>query len=169
MLSTLRKMLTLSVTVACVTLNAQADVEQFVKHWEGFRSHSYKDAGEVWTIGWGTTSASPCLTHDLNAHSEINKLEADTLLQCHLEWVRAEILTMIEVELPHVAVDAVVSFAYNVGLGAFSESTLLQKLNRGDFHGAASEFDRWVYCDGKILRGLKRRRAAEKQLFLSAF
>ena len=63
--------------------------------------------------------------------------------------------------------DALVSFTYNLGAGALGSSTLLGKLNRGDFEGAADEFPKWNKAGGKVLNGLVKRRAAERSLFLS--
>jgi lysozyme len=63
--------------------------------------------------------------------------------------------------------DALVSFSFNVGVHAFSKSTLLKKLNREDYKGAKREFRRWVYAGGRRLQGLVNRRNQEAQLFLS--
>ena len=63
--------------------------------------------------------------------------------------------------------DALVSLTYNIGSGAFKNSTLLKKLNAGDYKGAANQFDVWVNAGGKRLQGLVNRRAKEKELFLS--
>lgn len=61
--------------------------------------------------------------------------------------------------------DALVSFAFNCGSLALSTSTLLKKLNSGDYEGAASEFMRWIHAGGKTITGLQRRRLLEKRLF----
>lgn len=63
-------------------------------------------------------------------------------------------------------IDALTSFAYNLGLHALADSTLLQKLIHGDAEGAAAEFDRWIYVNHKPSKGLMLRRAQEKALFL---
>jgi lysozyme len=63
--------------------------------------------------------------------------------------------------------DAMVSFSFNVGLGNLQASTLRMKYNRGDFSGAADEFLKWRKSNGVVLRGLERRREAERALFLS--
>jgi lysozyme len=63
--------------------------------------------------------------------------------------------------------DAMVSFAFNVGLGNLQSSTLRMKYNRADYQGAADEFLKWTKAGGKVLRGLERRREAERALFLS--
>ena len=60
---------------------------------------------------------------------------------------------------------ALTSFAYNAGLHALAESTLLRKHKAGNFEGAAEEFGRWIYGSGKLLPGLVRRRTAEAQLY----
>ena len=62
--------------------------------------------------------------------------------------------------------NALVDFAYNLGFNALKSSTLMSKVNAGDFNGAANEFTRWVYAGGKVLPGLVKRREAEKQLFM---
>lgn len=63
--------------------------------------------------------------------------------------------------------DALASLIFNIGLGAFEKSTLFARLKAGDAHGAASQFERWVYGGGKNLPGLVRRRAIERDVFLS--
>ena len=63
--------------------------------------------------------------------------------------------------------DALVSLVFNIGGGAFRKSTLLQKLNAGDYAGASNEFMRWIKAKGRVLGGLVTRRAAERALFLS--
>lgn len=73
----------------------------------------------------------------------------------------------VTVSLSQSQFDALVSFAYNVGIGAFRSSTLLRKLNAGDYQGAADQFLLWDKNDGKVMRGLTRRRQAERALFLS--
>ena len=67
--------------------------------------------------------------------------------------------------MKHHQFDALVSFAYNVGIGNLKSSTLLRKLNAGDYDGAALEFHRWKRSNGRVLPGLVRRRAAEALLF----
>ena len=61
--------------------------------------------------------------------------------------------------------DALVSFAFNLGLGALQSSTLRMKYNRGDVQGAADEILKWNKAGGKVLQGLVKRRAAERALF----
>jgi lysozyme len=74
----------------------------------------------------------------------------------------------VKVPLTQNQFDALVSLSYNIGVGAFKKSTLLKKLNSGDYKGAANQFDVWVNAGGKRLAGLVRRRAIEKKLFLGS-
>ncbi|WP_420285117.1 lysozyme, partial [Serratia liquefaciens] len=74
---------------------------------------------------------------------------------------------LVKVKITQGQFDALVSFAYNLGLRSLSTSTLLQKMNTGDKQGAANEFGRWVNAGGVKLNGLVMRRAAERELFLS--
>lgn len=73
----------------------------------------------------------------------------------------------VTVQLNQDQFDALVSFTFNLGEGNLKQSTLLKKVNAGDFAGAAKEFPRWNKADGKVLAGLVRRRASEALLFQS--
>ena len=73
----------------------------------------------------------------------------------------------VKVGLNQNQFDALVSLTYNIGIGAFSKSTLLKKLNAGDYKGTSNQFDVWVNAGGKRLDGLVKRRAKEKALFLT--
>lgn len=75
-------------------------------------------------------------------------------------------LTGVLPDLAQHEFDALASFIFNVGLGAFERSTLFGRLKAGDKMGAASQFARWVYANGQSLPGLVKRRAAERALFL---
>ena len=79
----------------------------------------------------------------------------------------SDVSNLVKVKLTQGQFDALVSFAYNLGARALSTSTLLQKLNAGDYTGAADEFPRWNKAGGKVLPGLTWRREAERALFLS--
>ncbi|EDH9820259.1 TPA_asm: lysozyme, partial [Salmonella enterica subsp. enterica serovar Typhimurium] len=78
-----------------------------------------------------------------------------------------DVSRLVKVKLTQGQFDALVSFAYNLGARTLSSSTLLRKLNSGDYAGAADEFLRWNKAGGKVLNGLTRRREAERALFLS--
>lgn len=126
---------------------------------------SYPDpasGGEPWTIGWGSTGP------------DVKKFTVWTQAQCDARLLHDlnkrfgpavdKLCEGIELE-PHQKA-ALVSFAYNLGEGRLEESTLLRKLRDGNVTGAGQEFLRWTYAGGKQMRGLVRRREAERALFL---
>src|SRR5699024_10985967 len=91
---------------------------------------------------------------------------ADYMLDRDLKSCAERVNACVVVPIEPNQLAALVSFVYNVGIGAFRHSTLLQKLNAGDYHQAADEFPRWKYANGKIMRGLVVRRRRERELFL---
>ena len=132
-----------------------------IKEFEGLRLTSYLCPAQVWTIGFGSTDRiMPGMT--------ITKERAEELLDEDLVRFEKGVLSAVKVDLNENQFSALVSFAFNVGLNAFDDSTLLKKLNWGDYEGAADEFKRWIWSDDRILEGLVRRREAERELFLSA-
>ena len=138
---------------------------QLIKSFEGCRLKAYKCPANVWTIGIGHTglvNGKP-ITPDLT----ITELMAETLLAIDLQKFENAINTKVKKPLTQNEFDALVSFVFNVGIGAFANSTMLKLLNQGNFELAAKQFDRWIYAKGKELNGLKKRRAAEKALFLT--
>jgi lysozyme len=76
-----------------------------------------------------------------------------------------DVRKVVSVPITQEQFDALVSFTFNVGGGALRSSTLLRKLNAGDCWGAGSEFPRWNKAKGRVLPGLVKRRAAERQMF----
>ena len=82
-----------------------------------------------------------------------------------MQGFAAQVAALLKVPTKQHQFDALVSFAYNCGIGNLRSSTLLRKLNAGDFPGAALEFHRWNRANGRVLAGLVRRRAAEALLF----
>lgn len=138
---------------------------QFIKDHEGLRLKSYKDAVGVWTIGYGHTSDG---YFNVEKGMEITNAKAVDLLKYDVQEAEAGIDNMLKEPLPNGNMyGAVVSLVFNVGLGNFRSSTLLKKLNRKDYDGAAKEFSKWVKAGGKTLPGLVRRRAEEKALFMT--
>lgn len=136
-----------------------------VKSFEGLRLQAYQDSVGIWTIGYGHTSmAGP---PDVYPGMVITEAEADQILRRDLDLFEAGVTRGIAIATNSDQFSAMVSFAFNVGLGAFRDSTLLRKHNAGDFAGAANEFLRWVYAGGQVLPGLERRRKAERALYLS--
>ncbi|EBG9759466.1 lysozyme, partial [Salmonella enterica] len=97
----------------------------------------------------------------------IDEATAERLLKTGLVGYENDVSRLVKVKLTQGQFDALVSFAYNLGARTLSTSTLLRKLNAGDYAGAADEFLRWNKAGGKVLNGLTRRREAERALFLS--
>ena len=92
--------------------------------------------------------------------------ECDYLLQTEIDKFTKGILARYSGPISQGELDAYVSFAYNVGLGAFERSTLLKKLKGGDRVGACNELKKWVYAGGRKLPGLVARRNAEAKMCL---
>jgi lysozyme len=115
---------------------------------------------KVWTIGWGHTRG-------VNEGDEITLAEAKAFFDADLEEYEQGVLKLTSgMTLTQGQFDALVSFAYNFGCSRLAKSTLLRKLVAGDKLGAANEFLKWIYAGPRVLRGLERRRAAERALFL---
>ena len=144
----------------------QAAVD-LVKEFEGLRLTAYRDAVGVWTIGYGTTAAAGVGIVP-RAGLTITEPQADEYLRIALDKFAAKIAPHIRVPVTDNQFGAIVSLAYNIGPGAFIASTLLRKLNAGDYIGASAQFARWNKAGGKVLAGLTRRRAAERALFDTA-
>lgn len=136
-----------------------------IKEFEGCRLTAYQDSVGVWTIGYGWTQ--PVDGKPIRAGMTIKQETAERLLKTGLVSYESDVSRLVKVGLTQVQFDALVSFTYNLGARSLSTSTLLRKLNAGDYAGAADEFLRWNKAGGKVLNGLTRRREAELALFLS--
>ena len=139
---------------------------ELIKDFEGFSSTAYLDVVNIPTIGWGNTFYADGTKVKLG--DQISKTDALKLLEVIANRDFADkIFPAIKVPVTQNQFDAMVSLAYNIGVGNFLKSTLLKKLNASDFAGAGEEFLRWNKAGGKEVLGLTRRREREKQLFLS--
>ncbi|HEB4090223.1 TPA: lysozyme [Enterobacter cloacae] len=136
-----------------------------IKEFEGCRLTAYQDSVGVWTIGYGWTQ--PVDGKPIRAGMTIKQETAERLLKTGMVSYESDVSRLVKVGLTHGQFDALVSFTYNLGARSLSTSTLLRKLNAGDYAGAADEFLRWNKAGGKVLNGLTRRREAERALFLS--
>lgn len=136
-----------------------------IKQFEGCRLTAYQDSVGVWTIGYGWTQ--PVDGKPVGKGMTITQQKADDLLKQGIVQYENGVTNLVIVPLNQNQFDALVDFAYNLGVNALKESTLLKKLNAGDYAGAANEFTKWNKAGGKELAGLMRRREAEKSLFLS--
>ncbi|HGE8301193.1 TPA: lysozyme [Serratia marcescens] len=138
---------------------------ELIKRFEGLRLKAYQDSVGVWTIGYGWTQSVD--GKKVGPGMQIDQATADRLLKCGVVQYEQGVNQLVKVRITQGQFDALVSFAYNLGLRSLSTSTLLQKLNDGDKQGAADQFGRWVNAGGKRLDGLVARRAAEREMFLS--
>ena len=136
-----------------------------IKQFEGCKLTAYQDSVGVWTIGYGWTQ--PVDGKPIRAGMTIKQETAERLLKTGLVSYESDVSRLVKVGLTQGQFDALVSFTYNLGARSLSTSTLLRKLNAGDYAGAADEFLRWNKAGGKVLNGLTRRREAERALFLS--
>lgn len=133
-----------------------------VKSFEGLRLEKYKDAVGKWTIGYGHL-----ILPNENYPKPISEKQADALLRADLVVAEVGVQNAVTVAINQKQFDALVAFTFNLGVSNMKASTLVKKLNAGDYRGAADEFPRWNKAGGQVLAGLTRRREAERALFLS--
>ena len=123
--------------------------------WEGFREDAYIPIdGDVPTIGFGHTAG-------VRLGDTVTVEQALTLLRGDVRAAERGVLSCVKVPLSQGELDAYVSLAFNVGTSAFCGSTLVRKLNAGDYKGACDEIKRWHYAGGVSVPGLVARREAE--------
>ena len=134
-----------------------------IKQFEGLRLKAYKCPADVWTIGYGHTSAAgqPAVKSGMS----ITEAQANKILASDLGQYEDAINNSVKVDLTQNQFDALVSFVYNVGIEAFQKSTLLKKLNAGQYDAVPGELMKWTKGGGKELPGLVRRRRAEAALW----
>jgi lysozyme len=134
-----------------------------LKNLEGFRSRPYADAGGKMTVGYGHL----IIPGDGVALGDIiGPVKGAELLQSDVQKAVSKVNQLVPNNVSQNQFDALVIFAYNIGVSAFEGSTLLKLLNNGDAVGAANQFLRWDMADGQHLIGLRNRRIAERTLFL---
>jgi|WetSurMetagenome_2_1015567.scaffolds.fasta_scaffold584151_2 lysozyme len=168
--------------------------KDFIKKFEGCKLEAYFDGGGVPTIGYGSThyldgepvkAAKPIIrkvevtnsngvtskvsivTGHFGKNDKITLDEAERLLIRTIMTIDNFTQGLIKTKLTNNQRAAILSLTYNIGMGNFRFSTMLKKINDSDFEGAANEFERWKWDNGKVVNGLIRRRVAEKELFLS--
>lgn len=137
-----------------------------IKKYEGLRLKPYLDPAKIPTIGYGTTYYPDGRRVSLK-DPEISILTAEEYLTYDVYEFSQAVDRLVKVPLNSNQYNALVSFAYNVGAGALQKSTLLKKLNAGDYFGASKEFLNWTRAGGKVLPGLVKRRRSEQDLFLT--
>src|SRR6478752_6458747 len=132
---------------------------------EGKRLTAYKDSVGILTIGCGHTSDAGAPTVHMGL--KISDKECDAILAQDLHAVEKHVKDPVKVHLSQNQFDALVSLVFNIGGGAFKGSTLLKKLNAGDYAGAADQFLVWNRAGGKVLKGLTTRRESERKQFIT--
>ncbi|WP_144755563.1 lysozyme [Bartonella saheliensis] len=135
-----------------------------IKKWEGLRLSAYEDVIGVWAIGYGHTSAVG--TPHVHKDMRITEEEAEKILCQDLQQFEYIVEQTVTVPLNDEQFAALVSFSYNIGTEAFRNSTLLKKLNKGNYEAVPTELQKWTRVGGKRLRGLVNRRAAEAGLWV---
>lgn len=133
--------------------NEQSSIKQF----EGYSPVAYNDVAGIPTMGYG---------HKITGQETTN--DPEELFKQDVAIASNAIDSLVKVPLQPNQREALTSLVYNIGQGAFANSTLLKKLNAGDVQGAAAEFDRWIHAGGKPVKGLANRRMAEKAMFTGA-
>ncbi len=133
----------------------------FVQAREAFRAKAYPDSTGIPTVGYGSTGPDIHLGMVVTQGWAVLRLarDMDAAVSCVNQHV-STCLTLTQGEF-----DALVDFTYSVGIGAFEHSTLLLKLDTGDFLGAEAEFAKWDKAGGRTLAGLESRRLAEAKMF----
>ena len=133
-----------------------------IKNFEGLKLSSYLCSANVWTIGYGTTRINgKAVTSGMTCTEQ----QAEEYLKNDLQVFAKAINRLVKVPLTDNQFSALLSFTYNLGVGALEKSTLLRRLNEGNYTAARNEFFKWVNAGGKQLPGLVKRRAAEAELF----
>lgn len=134
-----------------------------IKQFEGYSSKAYPDpatGGAPWTIGYGTTNG-------VKPGMVITAEKAEKMLRDDVAKFESGVSSLITAPTTQGQFDAMVSLAYNIGLGNFGKSTLLKKHNARCYTCAADQFRVWNRANGKVMNGLTKRRAAERQVYMS--
>ena len=134
------------------------------ERFEGCRLVAYPDpssGGDPWTIGYGHTG--PEVVEGL----EITQEQAEQYIAQDIKQAEANVNAVAHVELTQEEFDALVDFAFNCGCRNLDSSTLMKKLNAGDYEGASHEFIKWDMAAGHHMAGLLKRREAEAAMFIS--
>lgn len=135
-----------------------------IKKFEGCELKAYQDSVGVWTIGYGWTH--PVNGRKVGKGMVITQETAESLLSEGVKPFASGVSKLVTIPINQNQFDALVSFAYNLGVTSLKSSTLLKMLNAGNKKAAADEFLKWCCAGGKILNGLVKRRTAERELFL---
>lgn len=136
-----------------------------IKQWEGCRLEAYKCSAGVWTVGYGLTSRAGFI--EVGPGTKITQAEADWYLEKVVDSFASRIKPMVSPPVNENQFAAFVSLAYNIGVGAFSNSTALKHFNAGRHDLVPDAMRMWRKAGGKVVQGLINRREAEIKLFLT--
>lgn len=139
---------------------------KLIKLAEGYSSTPYLCAGGVWTIGFGATRGAN-FEPITKAHPQIDITTANKWFYRDVKIFELGVRRDTKTQLNDNQFSALVSLAYNIGQGNFRASTLLRRLNRGDYEGCADNFWQWRRANGVILAGLVKRRELERLMFVA--
>lgn len=134
--------------------------DKIIKEFEGLFLHAYKDPVGIWTIGYGHTNG-------VKSGQVITEAQAIQFLEADMTEAINGVDALVKTIMTNNERCSLISFTFNLGVGALQHSTLLKKLNADDTKGAADEFLKWNHAGGQVLAGLTRRRIAERELFLT--
>lgn len=136
-----------------------------IRRFEGFRASAYKCPAGIWTIGYGHTESAgpPAVVNGMT----VSIAEAERILAADVANFAKGVAALLTQPLNVRQFSALVSFAYNVGLGNFRGSSVRAAVNAGDFAAVPRRLQLWVRGGGRVLPGLVARRAAEAALFVS--
>ncbi|WP_019219873.1 lysozyme [Bartonella florencae] len=134
-----------------------------IKKWEELHLSAYKNPNGEWVIGYGHTNAYG--VPEIHKDMKITETEAEKILHQDLKQFEHVVEKTVNVPLNNEQFAALVSFCYNIGTEAFRNSTLLKKLNKGNYEVVPTELLKWTRVGGKRLQGLVNRRAAEVGLW----
>ena len=156
---------------------------ELIKHFESLHDGDESEVGlqpklcpaGIATIGWGHAVSengeflrgAKGLARALELYPAMTEDEAESLLKHDLNNFAVHVTTLLRVPVTDGQYSALVSLCYNIGINAFRTSTVLRELNEGNFTKAANAFRMWVKSGGKELKGLVRRREAERRMFLN--
>lgn len=139
---------------------ASENCKKLIRKFEGLKLNAYKCPSGKLTIGYGHT-------HNVKPNDKITIETAEKLLENDIKICEKTLSRLCNVQLSQNQYDACIDFIFNLGEGNFAKSTLLKLLNEKKYIETANQFERWILdSNNKPLEGLKRRRRAEKELFL---
>lgn len=137
--------------------------KDLIKSFEGLEMRVYPDpatGGAPYTAGYGHTGS------DVEPGMKVTQAMADAWFDKDVQKFEEGVSALLKVTTTQSQFDAMVSLAYNIGLGNFSKSTLLKKHNAKCWSCAAGQFLVWNRAAGKVMNGLTRRRNAERAMYL---